>query len=439
MSNYLAIATVTATLGQIVHAAAEASGIGSVGLDFGRPSPPGDGQSKRKVHIYLYQVSPNAALRNNDLPTRGSDGNLVARPQAALDLHYLIAFYGSQQTLEPECMLGAVVRNLHAQPLLSRQSIQDAITNHPELKDSNLADAVERVRFTPAAMSLDELSKLWSVFFQTPHTLSVVYHANVVLIEAEESGPSALPVLSRGQQDRGVEAAPDAQSPFPALESIHISAPEDVEVKPRPRSNPGAQLGDYLIFSGAMLSGDTVTVEFRHLHFSEQGHPQFLPPKLITVPPTDRTATEARVAIPNDVAAQTEWRAGAYTVTIIVKSGGKEHVTNALPMLLAPHVSNISPSNPVNRDANGHVALTLTVSPNILHTQTATLLLADREIPVAQRTADSDPLQFEISDAPAVTDSVVRVRVDGVDSMPFERTGTPPRFGFADNQKVTII
>ncbi len=438
MSNHLAIATVTAALGRIVHAAAEASGVGSVSLDFGRPTVPGDGQTSRKVQVYLYQVSPNAALRNSDLPTRGPDGKLVERPQAALDLHYLLAFYGSQQTLEPERMLGAVARNLHARPLLSRQAIQDAISSHPELNSSNLADAIERVRFTPAAVSIDELSKLWSVFFQTPHALSVVYHANVVLIEAEESGPSALPVLQRGQEDRGVDTAPDVRSPFPALENIHIGIPEDVGVDPLPRSYPSAQLGAYLILRGTNFTGDTVEVEFRHWRFSEPNHPQFLVPKKVTVPPTDRTAAEVRVAIPDDVAAQTEWRAGPYTVSVITGNGGKTHVTNALPLLLAPRITNISPPNPISRDASGNATLTLTASPRVPPTQTATLLIADQEIAAEPRTIDTDPLQFEISNAPVVTDAVVRLRVDGVDSIPFERTGTPPRFQFATNQKVTI-
>lgn len=438
MSNYLAIATVTAALGRIVHAAAESSGVGSVGLDFSRPTAPGDGQAARKVQIYLYQVSPNAALRNSDLPTRGADGKLVDRPQAALDLHYLLAFYGNQQTLEPERMLGAVARNLHARPLLSRQAIQDAITSHPELSSSNLADAIERVRFTPAAISLDELSKLWSVFFQTPHALSVVYHANVVLIEAEESGPSALPVLQRGQEDRGVETVPEALSPFPVLDSIHIGHSEDVGVEPLPRSYSVAQLGAFLILRGRNLTGNTVEVEFRHSRFSEEGHPQFLAPKRLVVPPTDRTATEVGVAIPNNVAAQTESRAGLYTVSAIVSSSGKTHLTNALPLLLAPKITGISLPNPISRDINGDASLTLTVGPRVLPTQTVTLLLTDREIAAGPHPADTDTVQFTIPDAPIVTDAIIRLRVDGVDSIPFERTGAPPRFQFADSQKVTI-
>jgi Pvc16 N-terminal domain len=440
MSNYLAIATVTAALGRIVHAAAEASGVGSVSLDFGRPTAAGDGQTARKVHIYLYQVSPNASVRNSDLPTRGGDGKLVDRPQAALDLRYLIAFYGSQQTLEPDRMLGAAVRNLHARPLLSRKSIQDAITNHSELTGSNLADAIERVRFTPAAISLDELSKLWSVFFQTPHALSVVYDANVVLIEAEESGPSALPVLTRGQEDRGVETVPDTRSPFPSLDRIHIGVPEDTGVEPLPRSHPGAQLGVYLILRGSNFTGDTVEVEFSHSRFSELNHPQFLASKKITVPLTDRTATEVRVSMPNDVAAQTEWRAGLYTVSVVVIAGGKTHITNKLPLLLAPKITKISPDNPIQRDANKNVTLTITCGPQVLPEQRVSLLVSDREVAAKPHAAATDTTQFKVEDAPVIKDAVVRLRVDGVDSLPFKRVDMPPptKFEFDPNQKVTI-
>ena len=440
MSNHLAIATVTAALGHIVHAAAEASGVGSVTLDFGRPTATGGGQEARKVHTYLYQVSPNSSLRNRDLPTRGGDGRLVDRPQAALDLRYLIAFYGDQKTLEPDRMLGATVRNLHARPLLSRQSIQDAITNHAELSDSDLADAIERVRFTPAAISLEELSKLWSVFFQTPHALSVVYDAHVVLIEAEESGPSALPVLRRGQKDRGVETAPDTSSPFPSLESIHIGVPEDAGREPLPRSFPGAELGKYLLLRGRNFAGDTVNVEFRHLRYSEPTHPQFLPPQEITVPLPNRTATELGLEIPNNLAAQTEWRTGTYSVSIAVNTGGKTYYTNSLPLLLAPRIKDINPASPILRDGGGDATLTLTASPVILRVQTATMLIADREIEAQSRTTDADPLQFNIPGAPEVTDAVVRLRVDGVDSIPFKRVDTPPptRFEFDDSQKVTI-
>ena len=49
-----------------------------------------------RVNIFLYQVTPSAAWRNEDLPTRNSDGGRVSRPRIGLDLHYLITFYGAE-------------------------------------------------------------------------------------------------------------------------------------------------------------------------------------------------------------------------------------------------------------------------------------------------------------------------------------------------------
>ena len=53
------------------------------------------------------------------------------------------------------------------------------------------------MRFTPLSLSLDELSKVWSVFFQTPYLLSVAYQASVVLIETDDAPTAALPVKTR--------------------------------------------------------------------------------------------------------------------------------------------------------------------------------------------------------------------------------------------------
>ena len=50
------------------------------------------------MNIYLYQAVPNVALRNADLPTRASGGDLVQRPVAALDLNYLFTFSGADES-----------------------------------------------------------------------------------------------------------------------------------------------------------------------------------------------------------------------------------------------------------------------------------------------------------------------------------------------------
>lgn len=196
MSNLLAIATVTAAIGETLKAAIEAA-VSGAGITTRRPDASSGQQPGPRVNIYLYQVLPSAAWRNADLPTRRGDGTLVDRPQAALNLHYLLSFYGDETKLQPQRLLGATVRQLHAHPVLTPEQIRSVVQTNNDLAGSDLAEQPERVKLTPLALNLEELSKLWSVFFQTPYALSVAYEASVVLIEAEAKLQPALPVRER--------------------------------------------------------------------------------------------------------------------------------------------------------------------------------------------------------------------------------------------------
>jgi Pvc16 N-terminal domain len=197
MSNTLAIATVTETMVRILTPLFASSPVGGATITATRPD---DTTNLPPVgaNIFLYQVSPNAYLRNADLPTRRSDGSLLRRPQAALDLHYLFTFYGQDSSLDQQRLLGIVVRQFHAQPVLRHEDIVSAQNNVAFLKNSDLADQTELIKFTPVNFSLEELSKLWSVFLKTDYVLSVAYVASVVLIETDDIPPAtALPVLRR--------------------------------------------------------------------------------------------------------------------------------------------------------------------------------------------------------------------------------------------------
>ncbi len=426
MSNALAIATVTTALAQIVRTAVQSVLPGSDVLTE-RPDSTPLGQPRAR--LFLYQVSPNGALRNNDLPTRAANGNVVKRPTTALDLHYLLAFYGNENDLEPQRMLGAAVRDLHAKPVLMRQMIDDAIASEAFLADSNLSDAVEQIKFTPLGFSLEELSKLWSVFFQAPYALSVAYQGTVVLIESEDNAQAALPVLRRGAEDQGVNTV---LGPFPGIESIHVSVPEDTGRHPRLPSYPSAQLGTRLTIGGRNLGGETVTVRFDHARLAVT--------KTIPVPSSDRSGAELNVTLVDNAAAQTEWAAGLYTVVVIVTNGGVERTTNQLPLSFAPKIVGIAPPNPVARDISGNVTLTITCGPQVRPTQRAMLLIADREVAAQAHLTNTGTVQFSLENAPVVTDTLVRLRIDGVDSLPFTRQAIPPppRLVFDGNQKVTI-
>lgn len=430
MSNALAIATVTTALAQIVRGAAQ-SIVNGADVVTSRPDP--NATPAHRIHLFLYQVTPNGAMRNNDLPTRTADNKLVMRPMVALDLHYLLAFYGSETDLETQRMLGAVVRDLHARPVLTRQMIQSAIGSQTFLTGSNLAEAVEQVKFTPLAVSLEEMSKLWSVFFQTPYALSVAYQGTVVLIESEDPVQPALPVLKRGDQDQGVDTL---LGPFPMIESTYFGLPPDRILAPRPLSLPAGQLGLAVIVVGRNLGGETVLLRFTH---SKLGLTQEL-----SVALADLSATELKVLLPQPGSAtsQTDWAPGVYTVTAVAKPSGAalSRTSNGLPLALSPIIAAIEPGATIPRDGQGTATITITCQPRVRIEQQAVLLLAGRETVGQIDNTDPDKVIFDIKNAPTVTNELIRFRVDGIESMPFRRVDTPPptRFEFDANQRVTI-
>ncbi|MFI6805551.1 Pvc16 family protein [Streptomyces luteogriseus] len=191
MSNALALAHVTQALALLIEANLPPDIDIAVKVEPRRP--PVDPPLEPTITVFLYQVTPNTSQRNNDLPTRASDGTLVRRPAAALDLHYLISAYGEEAELVGQRLIGSVVRTLHEKPVLPRDIIELA-GQRPHLNGSDLAGAVQRVRFTPTAMDVDETSKLWGMLHQTPYALSVVYQAVLVLIDGRETPVPAKPV-----------------------------------------------------------------------------------------------------------------------------------------------------------------------------------------------------------------------------------------------------
>lgn len=218
MSNPLAVATVTEVLAALVDAGAKSAVDDfSVIVSTGRPDEVNEDDGNAHVNLFLYQVVPNSGLRNMDQPTRRGDGTLLQRPVAAVNLRYLLTFIGDSGHRVPERLLGGTVATLHAQPVLSRERIQQVIQAEqgakPFLAQSDLADQVEKVRLAPIGLNLEELSKLWSVFFQTPYSLSYAFEASVVLLEAQDEAPqTALPVRGpappEGQDGRRIYVDP---------------------------------------------------------------------------------------------------------------------------------------------------------------------------------------------------------------------------------------
>jgi hypothetical protein len=424
MSNSLALATVTATLKHLLKPAV-------LGMDTPRLSTQPLDKARRdstsnQLNIFLYQTGINPAWRNRDMPNQ-TRPNETGRPPLPLNLHYLITAYGkADQDLLAHGILGQAMNILHDHPQLSPADVRAAIAEAAadaempvDLSGSDLADQIERVRFSWHPLALDELSKLWGGL-QTQFRLSAAYEASVVLIESGLSARAPLPVLQRGQGDRGVDARGSLVPPYPALEDVLLRMPPPFAPNPLPLPDKITSpiVGDTLELKGRLLGGSPVIARFSHLRLED-------PIEIDLTARPDRT--DDTLVVPLDPALG--WAAGHYTVSVEVTPPGETHPRTAsgVSFPLAPVIVGITPANPVPRDADGAVTLTVRCSPVVLPSQRASLLFGGPEYPAEPHPAATDTLTFVIPGA-TPGDVLPRLRIDGVDSLVVDRTVQPPRF-----------
>lgn len=400
MSSPSAIATVTATLQNLLTAV-------TTTVTTKPPASARNGGTGEQLNVFLYSVAHSPAFRNAPMPHQSRDGER-SHPPLALVLKYMVTAYGlSDDDISGQELMGKAMSLLHDHPLLGPSDIQ-GIT-----PDSNLQNQVERVRITPDTLSLDDMSKLWSSFQSADYHLSVAYEVSVVLIESDRPARTPLPVLKRGEEDRGAYVQSGLAPPFPTITAVEP-----------PNRQPAALLGDTLTLSGHNLAGDTVTVRF--------GHPLLASP--IELPAlASGTDLQVSVQLPNTPAALV---AGIYSIEVIVaKAGEQVRTTNALSVAVAPRILTIAPPSPM-ATVDGDVTIALTFSPEVRPAQRAALLLGDREVMANDHPAQTDALAFEVTDAP-LGDRHIRLRVDGVDSLLVDRSVTPPAYDSAAQVTIT--
>ncbi len=415
MSNTLAIAAATNTLRNLL-----LSGIPLLDADLSdlevTAQPPDlarKGVTKAQLNVFLYQTILNGAWRNLDMPRQVRSGE-VGAPPLALNLHYLITAYGrgeSDNDAMSHRVLGGAMSVLHDHPVLGRDEIGVALSNN------DLGEQFERLRITPLAMTIEEMSKLWTVF-QTQYRVSAAYEVTVVLIDSRTPVRSALPVLRRGQEDRGVA-------------TVAGLAPALHEISP-PRSQPAARLGEDIVIVGEQLTIADTTGRFTSSRLAQP---------IELAPTSGSSSAEFIVHLPDkteDATALSRWVPGFYTVALVVKKSGVPPIaSNEIAFALAPQIT-VSPTSATP----GTVNLTMTCEPRIVAGQRVLLLFGDRQVEPDSITNPADASQpttlaFTVPGV-AAGSYVVRLRVDGVDSIPVIYGGAPPVPSFDPAQMVTV-
>jgi Pvc16 N-terminal domain len=378
MSNWLAVATVTAAVREVIETAirdrvpgAQVTTVLPDAVDYAAPA----------VNVFLYAVARDATFANSDLPTRTQDRVLMQRPQTALRLHYLLMFLGDDVKFEPQRLLGATVARLHAQPELLRRDIALAIAHSAVLLGSDLASQTELVRFVSHDVPLDELSRLWPALLPK-YCLARAYDAGVVLITEPGVTNAPLPVAgSKGSVTPGAA---------PVIESVASDLPMG-------RIADGSTLRIF----GARFSSDATRVKIGNA----------------TIPVVPKSDSEIELTI--HTAVMTELRAGVSQLYVLLgaTTDGQWSVTSIsqpFPIVVVPAVVSV------------HVAgdmLEVEVTPAVDMYQPAEGYLnavggggTGVGLTAKSRLATSTLLRFRVAEVPSGR-HLIRVAVDGVQSV----------------------
>lgn len=191
MSNALAVPAVTAALTTLVQAAVD--GLNLTPRPIVSPGPLDDDGDNLRVGVHLYRVTRNAALSVGDLPTRSGAGQLRLNARVALDLHYLLTFRGNDEW-ESQALLARTAAALHAEPVITAARLALAEVDHPEIAGNDLA-ASEPVRITSDVLTVDELTRMWSLFAPGSFAITLAASAGPVLVDAGGDPGVVLPVL----------------------------------------------------------------------------------------------------------------------------------------------------------------------------------------------------------------------------------------------------
>lgn len=164
--------------------------VGGVAIDLLSPKTPG----ANRLTLFLYKVLENPHLRNEepDVLTTNSDGKVIeTRSPLTLDLYYLLTAHAGNppNLLEAHTALSRAMRVFYDNGTLrgSQLRAQDPDTG---LKD----DSFLRITLNPITM--EDMTRIWSVFPDTPYEISVTYLVTPVAIESARQAEMA-PVLDQ--------------------------------------------------------------------------------------------------------------------------------------------------------------------------------------------------------------------------------------------------
>jgi hypothetical protein len=213
------------------------------------PDVPVSGGTGARVNLFLYRVTEDAQLKNQEILGAGNPAD-YGQPPLSLDLHYLITAYGStdEDDVDAQRILGDAMRVLHDHGMITEKLLRKKgdKADQPVL-DPSLRDQFEKIKVYLDPISLEDLTKIWTALTK-PYRLSAAYSVGLVQIRGKSL--SAIPKLVGELPSRGPKVHV-LSFHMPQIAELRLHRLEDLEDVER--RVPYGRIGDTLIILGQNL------------------------------------------------------------------------------------------------------------------------------------------------------------------------------------------
>src|SRR5688500_12275740 len=198
MSDFRGIGGVSATLRTLLADRMEMpDGVASVPVTVGLPPFTAKDNEPHKedprLNIFLYRVTENGYLQNQDIPGR-APGSAYGHPPLSLNLHYLVTAYGNLEVATinsalifddttAHFLLGSAMRVLHDVPVITPRLTTTRPPSGNTVLHASLRDEIESIRSTIEPLTLEDITKIWTAL-SLRYRVSASYVVNVVRLES---------------------------------------------------------------------------------------------------------------------------------------------------------------------------------------------------------------------------------------------------------------
>jgi hypothetical protein len=207
-----------------------------------------------RLNLFLYRVTENGSLKNQESPGRGHPGT-YGHPPLCLDLHYLLTAYGSSDEngflneSRAHLVLGSAMHVLHDHAVLTERVVTVRPPSGEPVLDPILLEQPEPIRLTLEPLSLDDLTKVWTAL-ALPYRLSAAYEVRVARIESGRARRVVRPV---GERPAAGPRVLVATLRSPRITNLQVHRQDAAGGTESP--SPYVRIGDTLILHGHDLDG----------------------------------------------------------------------------------------------------------------------------------------------------------------------------------------